>query len=170
MNKGVLGVGIGLTALVVIFLAIGLTHDPRSIDSPLVGQPAPPFSLVDIDGQPVRLADLEGRPVVLNFWATWCQPCIAEHPIFESAGRRYGDRVVFLGVIYQDEVDAIRQFVRRHGAWGRTLIDADSKVSIAYGVYGVPETYLIAPDGTVAEKITGPVDPRTFFDKLEALL
>ena len=171
MNRNVLIAGAVLIVPLLFFLAIGLRHDPNVIESPLIGGPAPPFSLTDIDGRTVRMEELRGKPVVINFWATWCRPCLAEHPIFLAAARRYQDRVTFLGVIYQDEPEPIRRYVGRRGAWGATLIDPDSRVAIAYGVYGVPETYIVDSQGVVAEKITGPVvDSDAFFHTLEELL
>lgn len=170
MNRNVLLVGAILTLPLILFLAIGLTKDPFTINSPLVGQPAPPFALMDLSGNTVSLEDLKGKPVVLNFWATWCVPCKAEHPILMRGARDYQGRVTFVGVIFQDDPMLIRRYVASAGAPGPTLIDDSSAVAIAYGVYGVPETYLIGADGVIAEKIIGPVNPNNFFDKIESLL
>lgn len=171
MNWKVILVGGVLIVPSLVFLGVGLTKDPNHIESPLLEKAAPPFALQNMlnDGV-VHLDDFEGKAVVVNFWATWCQPCLAEHPVFLAAERRYGDRVAFLGVIYQDDERNIRSFLARRGAWGTTLFDPSSEVSVAYGVYGIPETYLIDAQGVVAEKITGPVSPYLFFDQLEALL
>lgn len=171
MNRNVLIAGAVLVVPLLFFLAIGLRHNPNIIESPLLNGPAPAFALTDLDGRTVRMEDFLGQPVVINFWATWCRPCLAEHPIFLAAARRYQGRVTFLGIIYQDEPEPIRRYVERRGSWGATLIDPDSRVAIAYGVYGVPETYIIDAQGIVAEKITGPVvDPDSFFNLLEELL
>ena len=153
----VLVVGGLLTVPVIVFLAIGLGHDPHQIDSPLIGKPAPPFALEDLDGNVVRLADLRGTPVLLNFWATWCVPCMAEHQTFKTGEGMLGDRLRFFGVIYHDETPLIRRFIAQRGQWGRQLIDPDSQVAIAYGVYGVPETYLIDAEGVVVDKIAYPL-------------
>ncbi len=157
MNRAVLIAGALLTLPMLVFLAIGLQHDPRQIDSPLIGQPAPQFALQDLDGQRVSLEDLRGRPVLLNFWATYCVPCVAEHGTFQAATRRLGDEVVFLGVIYHDETALIRRFLERRGTWGQTLVDPEAQVAIAYGVYGVPETYLIDREGVIVDKLTAPL-------------
>ncbi len=170
MNRTILVVGAILTLPLVVFLGIGLTKDPFSIESPLIGKQAPVFTLVDLDGETLRLEDLKGKPVVVNFWASWCQPCKIEHPVLLAAAQRYEGRVTFLGVIYQDDPDVMRRIVARTGAYGASLVDSDSRVAIAYGVYGVPETFLIDRQGVIAEKITGPVDPNTFFGKIEGLL
>jgi cytochrome c biogenesis protein CcmG/thiol:disulfide interchange protein DsbE len=170
MNKKVLLVG-GLVSLpLLVFLAISFRFDPRQIDSPLIGKQAPGFVLQDLEGNEVNLEALRGKPVLLNFWATWCQPCIVEHPVLQAGARRYRDRVHFLGVIYQDETDAIRRFIRQRGSWGRSLVDPDVKVGIAYGVYGAPETFFIDSSGIVVEKVTGPVSPARLDQILGALL
>lgn len=171
MNRKVLIVGGVLIVPLLVFLGWGFKFDPRKIDSPLIGKPAPPFSLVDLDGKTVKLEALRGRPVVLNFWATWCQPCILEHPVFEAGARRFGDQVAFLGVVYQDDPLRIRSFQAQNGSWGLTLVDPGSSVAIAYGVYGVPETYLIDAEGVIVEKYAYPLmDARPFFARLEGLI
>ncbi len=161
MNARVLLVGALLTIPLVVFLALAFRSDPRQIDSPLIGRQAPGFVLADLDGERVELAALRGRPVVINFWATWCQPCIVEHPVLLASARRYADRAVFLGVVYQDDPGAIRDFIAARGAWGPALVDPESRVAIAYGVYGAPETFFIDAEGTVREKVTGALDPAT---------
>ena len=166
MNKKILLIGSLLVVPILIFLAVSFRFDPRTIDSPLIGKAAPQFTLVDLQGNEVALKKLAGKPVVLNFWATWCQPCIVEHPVLIAGARRYAEDVHFIGVIYQDEPDKIRRFVRQRGAWGPSLIDPEVEVAIAYGVYGAPETFFIDRQGTIAEKVTGPVSP----DRLNRIL
>lgn len=161
-------IGSVLTIPVLVFLAIGLRHDPHQIDSPLIGKPAPPFALEDLEGNLVRLADLRGTPVLLNFWATWCVPCMAEHQTFMSGQRMLDGRLELVGVIYHDETSLIRRFLAQRGSWGPTLIDPGSKVAIAYGVYGVPETYLIDAEGVVVDKVAAPlVTPDHLFGWLD---
>ena len=170
MNKKVLLVG-GLIGLpILVFLAMSFQFNPRQIDSPLIGKEAPGFVLRDLEGNVVDLVALRGKPVLLNFWATWCQPCIVEHPVLQAGARKYKDRVHFLGVIYQDEPDKIRRFIRSEGAWGPSLVDPDVKVGIAYGVYGAPETYFIDSQGFVREKVTGALRPRQLDRLLGAML
>ena len=170
MNRAVLAVGALVVVPLVVFLAIGLTNDPRSVDSPLLGQPAPDFRLLDLEGQAVTLSEFAGRPVVVNFWSTWCVPCMYEHPLFLAATRFYGDRVVFLGIIYQDDPQAIARFNAQRGAWGRSLIDPGGQVAHAFGVYGVPETYFISADGVLVDKVTSAVDGEHMKTVLEGLL
>lgn len=170
VNRGVLLGGALVTIPLLVFLALGFRADPHQIDSPLIGRPAPLFSLHDLDGRMVRLEELRGRPVVLNFWATWCQPCIVEHPVLQAGAQRYAGRAEFVGVIYQDEPELIREFVRTRGAWGPSLIDQDVSVALAYGVYGAPETFLIDRQGVIVEKVTGLVTPERLTGLLEPLL
>lgn len=158
MNRWlILGVGGVLTISMVVFLAIGLTNDPRSINSPLIGKPAPPFALQDLSGQTLSLEDLRGKTVLVNFWATWCVPCISEHEAFREAKSMLGDRLEMVGVVYQDDTERVRQLQAERGTWGRTLLDPGSKMAIAYGVYGVPESYLIGADGVIIDKIAAPL-------------
>ncbi len=159
MNRKVLIVGLLLITPLLVFLALSFRSDPRLIESPLIGKPAPSFTLTDLDGQVVGLEDLKGKPVVINFWATWCQPCIVEHPVLLAGARHYAGQVEFLGVIYQDKPELIRRFMRQRGAWGPALIDPEVEVAIAYGVYGAPETFFIDAQGIIIEKITGAVGP-----------
>ena len=157
MNRKVLLIGLILVAPLLIMLGSGLRHDPREVISPLIGQPAPDFTLADLDGRPLALAELRGQPVVINFWATWCQPCAAENPIFAALARQYAGRARFISVIYQDTPQAIRAYERQRGSWGPALVDPESRTAIRYGVYGVPETFIIDPHGVVREKVTGMV-------------
>ncbi len=170
MNRRVLLFGTVLVVPLLVFLAISFRFNPNVIDSPLIGKPAPGFTLRGLDGEVVRLGDLAGRPVVINFWATWCQPCIVEHPVLLAGSRRYAGRVSFLGIVYQDRPELIRQFVRERGAWGPSLVDPENGVAIAYGVYGAPETFFIDTAGNIAEKVTGPVAPGQLIRILDGLL
>lgn len=160
LNHKVVVVGAAIVLPLLVVLAVSLRFDPQVIPSPLVGTEAPVFELESLDGERVRLADLRGQPVLINFWATWCQPCIAEHPVLVDGARRYRGRARFLGVIYQDEPDLIERFLAARGSWGSTLIDPGSKVAISYGVYGAPETFILDKTGVIVEKITGPTGPR----------
>lgn len=169
MNRTVLLIGALIVVPLLIFLAIGFRFDPRRIESPLIGQPGPTFSLVDLDGRPVDLSRLAGQPVVINFWATWCQPCIAEHPMLIEASRRYEGRAHFLGIVYQDEPQLIRRFLAGRGEWGPSLIDPGSQVAISYGVYGAPETFILDAEGTVVRKMTGMLDWSVLNSVLEDL-
>jgi cytochrome c biogenesis protein CcmG/thiol:disulfide interchange protein DsbE len=153
-------------------LAYGFTTDPRDIPSPLVGRPAAPFALTGFDGAPVRLADLRGKVVVVNFWASWCNPaCYEEAPVLERAWRTYRERgVVVLGVDIQDTEEAGRKFIRDLGLTFPNAPDPGGKVSVDYGVYGVPETFFVGRDGTIRGKHVGAVTEAVIRAKLDPLL
>lgn len=140
-----------------LLFAWGLRRDPRLIRPVVVGKQAADFSLPLLDeDRTIRLSDLRGQVVVLNFWATWCTACRLEHPGFVASWDRYRDRgVVFLGVIFEDSPDAVRAYMRESGGYWPQLIDPGARVAQEYGVYGVPETFFIAPDGTVVHKQIG---------------
>jgi cytochrome c biogenesis protein CcmG/thiol:disulfide interchange protein DsbE len=171
VNRTALVAGALIVVPLVVFLKLGLGHDPEVIDSPLVGRPAPSFVLRDFDGGAIDLAALRGKPVVVNFWASWCQPCVAEHPLLVEAARRHQGEVVFIGVVPpEDTAEAVSRFTGRLGRWGPAYHDTDGKVAIAYGVFKLPETYFVARDGTIVYKAGGPLDRRQLEEQLEALL
>jgi cytochrome c biogenesis protein CcmG/thiol:disulfide interchange protein DsbE len=161
VNKRVLVVGLVVVIPLLSVLVLNLGRDPHSVRSPLVGRPAPPFSLVPAGGgDPVSLESLRGRAVVVNFWATWCVPCFQEHGALTGAARAFRD-VRFLGVVYEDEEARIRAFLRERGTAYPTLMDPGGKAAMAYGVFGVPETFFIDAEGRIIEKYAGPLDPDT---------
>ncbi len=109
--------GLGVVAPLVAVLVMNLGRDPHVIGSPLVGRAAPDFALQPMGGgAPVTLASLRGQPVVLNFWATWCVPCFEEHPVLVGAARRLGEKVRFIGVIYEDSEEGVKSFLARQGS------------------------------------------------------
>jgi cytochrome c biogenesis protein CcmG/thiol:disulfide interchange protein DsbE len=138
-------------------LAFGFSRDPRALPSTLVGRRAPGFTLREMTtGRRISVGDFRGQVVVLNFWASWCAACREEHPGFVYAWNRYRDRrVVFLGIVFQDTPQSARQYMQEMGGDWPNLLDSRSRTAIDYGVYGVPETFFIAPDGTVAHKRVG---------------
>jgi len=147
---------VGSTA---VLLGAGLGHDPNRLPAVLVGRPAPDFQLATIDGsQRVHLADLRGQVVVLNFWASWCVACQQEEGVLGDAFQRYRDRgVSVLGVSFQDSATDAGAYAKAHRIPWPLLDDPGSRTGLAYGVTGLPETYVIGPDGRVAHKETGPV-------------
>jgi len=139
-------------------LLLGIGRDPRAIPSALIDRPAPPVVATSMDGQSVRLEAYRGRPVVLNFWASWCFECIEEHRVLLEAQERYGERLVIIGILYQDSVAGARDFLARHGDGGwPSLLDPDGRLAIDYGVTGVPESFFIDAAGVVRYKQYGPV-------------
>ncbi len=175
--------GVPLIAL----LAYGLTRDPKVIPSPLPGRDAPDFALrVFAPGDTaapagatsaaaladtIRLAALRGEVVVLNFWASWCAGCGVEHEALVSVARRYeGQGVRFVGVLYNDTPELAMRWIRRMGGQSYpSLQDDGARTAIDYGLYGVPETFIIGPDGRVAYKHAGPVTEQLLIEKIEAL-
>jgi cytochrome c biogenesis protein CcmG/thiol:disulfide interchange protein DsbE len=169
VNKTVLAAGLAVCVPLVAVLVVNLDRDTRSVTSPLLGQPAPPFSLVPAGGgEAVSLASLRGQPVVLNFWATWCVPCYEEHGVLTDAARR-GGVARFLGVVYEDEEPRVMEFLKKEGAGYPSLLDPGGRTAIAYGVYGVPETFFVDAAGVVRDKHTGPLTAEALADRLARL-
>jgi len=158
MNRTVLVIGTIITAALIALLFLGLGRDPKHIASPLIGKPAPAFTLKRAgSGEAIDLASLRGKPVVLNFWATWCAPCWEEHPVLNETSRAFGDRVQFLGVVFQDQESKILGFLEQRGAAYPTVVDNRGKTAIAYGIGGVPETFILDANGTIVVKHDGPI-------------
>lgn len=160
MNRTALAVGLGVTVILIGILFVGLGRDPHEIRSPLVGRQAPTFMLREVGAdRSISLESLRGSPVVVNFWATWCVPCLEENAVLISAAQQNSASVQFLGVVFQDEEGKIIEFLRRHGQAYPTLMDQDGKTSIAYGVGGVPETFFIDANGQIVAKYEGAMSP-----------
>ncbi len=170
LNRWVLAIGFIVIVPTVFLFAKSFSFDKEFIESPLLGKPAPDFTLTDLDGNAISLSSLRGKPVVLNFWASYCAPCVTEHPTFTAAAEFYQDQVQFLGVIYQDTEPRIEAFNQQFGAWGPTLIDPGGKAAIAYGIYGPPETFFIDREGVIRLKVISAVHPRLMKETLDALL
>jgi cytochrome c biogenesis protein CcmG/thiol:disulfide interchange protein DsbE len=148
-----------LAALPVLWLLFqGMGVDKYELPSPLEGNVAPEFTLETMDGDTLALADLAGKAVVLNFWASWCIPCRQEHDVLKMTEASYvEDDAVVLGVVYQDTEQNARRFLAALGGDWTHLLDPTQRTAIDYGVYGVPETFFISPDGQIARKKVGPV-------------
>ena len=153
-------------------LGSGLGKDPRALPSQLIGKAAPDFALPLIaGGGTVRLADLRGQVVVVNFWASWCAECVTEHPALLAAWQRYRERgVVLVGVLFEDTATAATDFMDRMGGDWPVVLDGDSATALDYGVFGVPETFVIAPDGTIADKQVGAVTYEWLIERIDAAL
>ena len=157
---------------VLALLAYGFHLNPRDVASPLIGRPAAVFTLNTFDGQPLSLADQRGKVIVLNFWASWCQPaCYDEAPVLERGWRAWRDRgVMVVGVDIQDTPEAAQRFIRQFDFTFPNARDLTGKVSIDYGVYGVPETFFIDRRGRIRVKHVGAVTDRVFRSAVESLL
>ncbi len=150
-----------------VFLAAGLKLNPRIVPSPLVGKPAPDFALPQLDGagQQIRPADFAGEVWVLNVWASWCASCIAEHPLLVNLLQ---DEVMLVGLNYKDQAaGALKWLAERGDPYQASAVDADGAAGLDWGVYGVPETFVIDSAGIVRHKHIGPL---TQADITETLL
>lgn len=178
---------LGLFLVLVVFLAIGLNRDPHEVPSPLVGKPAPDFKLTVLASPDKQFtpADMRGQVWLLNVWASWCVSCRAEHPLLVTFAKQGGLPIVGLNykevrgdggidakkLSADDELALTRQ---RAGAWlsqhgnpyTLSVLDMDGRVGIDYGVYGVPETYLIDKKGVIRFKQIGPITPESLEKKI----
>jgi cytochrome c biogenesis protein CcmG/thiol:disulfide interchange protein DsbE len=152
-------------------LAYGFRTNPREIPSPLLGRPAAPFSLALFDGGRFQLAEQRDRVVVVNFWASWCVPCRGEAPVLEAAWRAHRDRgVVIVGVNVQDSEPAARAFIEEFGLTFPNGPDPGGRIAIDYGVYGIPETFVIGRDGLIAYKHVGVIAPPALEARIQGAL
>ena len=148
------------------YLAVGLFRDPSTIPSALIDRPVPPTDLPPLEGRPagtgpgdgLRQADLTGSVRLVNVWASWCVPCRAEHPFLTDLAANH--QVPIDGINYKDKADDAVRFLAELGdMYERIGVDVDGRTSINWGVYGVPETFLVDASGSIRHKIVGPVTP-----------
>jgi cytochrome c biogenesis protein CcmG, thiol:disulfide interchange protein DsbE len=154
-----------LAAFVVlaIVLGVGLGLKPREVPSPFIGKPAPAFSLPQLHQPEKRLAatDLQGQVWLLNVWASWCVACRVEHPLLVALSRQ--NTVPIYGLNYKDDRRNALEWLRQFGdPYTASISDRDGRVGIDYGVYGVPETFVIDKAGVVRHKHIGPVTPEVW--------
>jgi cytochrome c biogenesis protein CcmG, thiol:disulfide interchange protein DsbE len=152
--------------------------DPSRLPSALLGKPVPDFTLPPVDGLNADTgavggfdtADLAtGEPTIVNVWASWCVPCHEEHPLLTALAKEPGVRLY--GINYKDDPAAARRFLGRYGnPFARVGADRSGRVAIDWGVYGVPETYVISGDGKITYKYVGPLTEEAIRDKLLPLL
>ena len=155
----------------VVFLAVGLKLNPREVPSPLIDKPAPAFELTRLDdpARAVRLEDLRGQVWLLNVWASWCVACLDEHPVLLEFSRSRA--VPIYGLNYKDEREAAMAWLRKHGnPYDASIVDAQGRVGIDYGVYGVPETFLIDGQGIIRYKHIGPLTAKVLNEKIVPMI
>jgi cytochrome c biogenesis protein CcmG/thiol:disulfide interchange protein DsbE len=153
------------------FLAVGLRLKPQELPSALIGRPAPAFELPQVThaSHPFRSQDMQGKVWVLNVWASWCGPCRAEHPLLLELSRQHLAPIV--GLNYTDQMADSQRWLSEFGdPYVNTAFDANGRVGMDFGVYGVPETYLIDKQGKIRFKHVGPVTPDVIRDKLTPMI
>jgi len=158
---------LGIFILLVGFLAVGLNLNPREVPSPLIGKPAPAFELPVLQQPGKRFvpADMRGKVWLLNVWASWCASCRDEHPLLVDLSRK--GVLPILGLNYKDKgEDALRWLKQFGDPYQLSVVDADGRIGIDYGVYGVPETYLIDREGVIRYKRIGPVTAAVLEQKI----
>jgi cytochrome c biogenesis protein CcmG, thiol:disulfide interchange protein DsbE len=167
-------INVALLALLGSQLLIPAQDQSHSADSSLEGHPAPDFTLATLNvhaAPKIELASLKGKPVMLNFWASWCDPCKHEAPLLETTWLRVqGQGIVFLGIDFQDTASGGLSFLRTYGITYPNVVDAAGSVAINYGVTGVPETYFLDRRGVVVQKVIGELTEQTLQSNLQALL
>jgi cytochrome c biogenesis protein CcmG/thiol:disulfide interchange protein DsbE len=154
---------LGVFLVLVVFLGIGLTRDPREVPSPLIDKPAPAFTLKQLQSPDKTLSaqDLRGQVWLLNVWASWCVSCRDEHPLLVEYSR--SKQVPIYGLNYKDEpADAIRWLNDFGNPYTASIVDKDGNVGIDYGVYGVPETFVIDKTGIIRYKQIGVITPEAW--------
>ena len=158
-------------ALMAVFLGIGLTMNPRDIPSPLIGKPVPNFSLPPVKGRSLGLAsaDLKGQVSLVNVFASWCVACREEHPVLLDLARK--GVVPIHGLNYKDKPNDAQAWLDELGdPYTRTGADIDGRVAIDWGVYGVPETFVVDRNGIIAYKQIGPITPEALREKILPLI
>ena len=158
---------LAIFVILVAFLWVGLSRDPREVPSPLIGKPAPAFQLAKLHApkETLATADLKGTVWLLNVWASWCVSCRVEHPLLVELAK--ANIVPVYGLDYKDNPDDGRAWLAQHGdPYTASIVDRDGRVGIDYGVYGVPETFLIDKAGIVRYKQIGPLTPEALKQKI----
>ena len=162
---------LAIFVLMVGLLGYGLRLDPKKVPSPLIDKDAPAFELVMLDdpSRQLKNADLLGQVWVLNVWASWCVSCRAEHEVITDLARR--NLVTVVGLNYKDQSDDARRWLQQFGnPYATSLVDLDGRVGLDWGVYGVPETFVIDAAGKIRYKHIGPVTHVSLENKIMPVL
>ena len=171
ISKSLLLVPIALFVAIAVFLGIGLTRDPQNLPSALLNDPAPEFelpALIGRDDQGLARSDLGGKPALVNVFASWCVPCRIEHPFINQLA---SEGTIIHGINYKDEpVDAVAWLRELGDPYARVGSDRNGRVGIDWGVYGVPETFVLDASGTIVYKHVGPLQQRDIEQTIKPLL
>ena len=175
-----LSIVVAVVTVLGALLAFGLftdKNDRSDIGSPLIGKAVPAFTVPLFEryrgeyGETFSLAEQQGRPMIINFWASWCAPCLAEAPELQEASEAYGDEVLFVGVNTQDgNQENMQAFLDRFDLTFPNGRDEQSRMSVEYGIFGLPETFFINADGTLNYKHAGPLTPEILAEQTQALV
>lgn len=170
MNRYLLPLGIFVVLLA--FLAVGLKLNPREVPSPLIGKPVPGFRLTQLHAPEQTFApeDMKGRVWLINVWASWCVSCRQEHPILIDLARR--NIVPIVGLNHKDDGEQAKRWLIQYGGdpYQLSVADKDGRVGIDFGVYGVPETFVIDKQGVIRYKQIGPVTIEALEQKILPLI
>jgi cytochrome c biogenesis protein CcmG/thiol:disulfide interchange protein DsbE len=162
---------LGVFVALVLLLAVGLRLNPREVPSPLIGKPAPAFELPLLMDPDKRFSEktMIGKVWILNVWASWCPPCLVEHPVVTQVARSGMAPVV--GLNYKDKREDALPWLKRNGdPFQLIAFDASGRIGIDYGVYGVPETYIIDRQGVIRYKHIGPISADVVKQEMEPLV
>jgi len=160
-----------LFIILAVFLAVGLNLNPHDIPSPFINKPAPVFSAPKLTTPTEKLStgDLKGQVWLFNVWASWCVSCRAEHPVLNELAKQQA--VTIIGLNYKDEADDAKKWLDTLGnPYNVSIMDQDGRIGIDWGVYGVPETFVVDKKGVIRLKFTGPVTPETIQQTLLPLI
>lgn len=140
-------------------------------DTAAIGAAAPEFALADLDGNPLRLADLRGRPVIVNFWASWCGPCVEEFPLLQRAlDEHRAEGLAIVGIVFDDRSEAARAFLERMRTGWPAAMDPNAAVAAAYGVSAPPASFFIDRQGRVAGRQLGQLSADDLARQLATIL
>jgi len=162
---------LGIFVVLLVFLAMGLTRDPREVPSPLIGKAAPAFELAQLHAPDKKLgtADMRGKVWLLNVWASWCESCRTEHPLLLQLAK--ANIVPIVGLDYKDKPEEGKAWLAQRGdPYRMSVVDLDGRVGIDWGVYGVPETFVIDKNGVIRYKQIGPITVEALQQKILPLV
>lgn len=164
-------VPLALFVALIVLLGIGLKLDPREVPSPLIDKPAPAFQLPRLDAPEKSFSqkDMRGKVWLLNVWASWCVACRDEHPVLVEFAR--SNVVPIYGLNYKDQREDAQRWLARYGnPYELSISDQNGRIGIDYGVYGVPETFVIDKSGVIRYKQIGPITPEVLQSKILPLI
>ena len=162
---------LALFLVIAVFLGVGLTRDPRKLPSTMIDKPAPQFTLKQVSAPDKTFSpqDMKGQVWMLNVWASWCVACRVEHPLLVEIAR--SNAVPLIGLDYKDKPeDALKMLEQQGNPYTLSALDLDGRVGIDFGVYGVPETFIIDKNGVIRHKQIGPITPEALQNEILPLI